>query len=159
MPFHIPMNVPIGVTNVATAKGTVWKFVSCEGCQERYAYLMKLEATGEQLDMVRHLKEKAMINRTQVAGIMIVAFAGISIFFAKGYFWILTIALAIVGTSLTLWGEFVSSRFDPNAGDSEARKTIGRNEAIWGEQLVDLLANNPNLGQPTMLARGEGSPI
>src|SRR5262245_37603388 len=39
--------IPIGVRYVAAVQGAVWKFVSCTHCQERYAYLLELEATGE----------------------------------------------------------------------------------------------------------------
>jgi hypothetical protein len=44
--------IPIGVRRVAAVQGAVWKFVSCAHCQERFAYLMELEATGEDLDLL-----------------------------------------------------------------------------------------------------------
>src|SRR3954469_7859294 len=42
--------IPIGARHVAAVQGAVWKFVSCEHCHERYAYLLELEATGEDHD-------------------------------------------------------------------------------------------------------------
>jgi hypothetical protein len=36
-----------GSKNVAAARGAVWKFVSCARCQQRFAYLLELEATGD----------------------------------------------------------------------------------------------------------------
>ena len=38
--------------DVAPVGGTVWKFVSCTHCQERYAYLLKMEATAECHDLL-----------------------------------------------------------------------------------------------------------
>jgi hypothetical protein len=49
MPIQIP--IPIGTRHVAPVRGAVWKFVSCTHCQERYAYLLELEATGEDHDL------------------------------------------------------------------------------------------------------------
>jgi hypothetical protein len=48
--MHIP--VPIGVKRVAAVQGAVWKFVSCMRCQQRYAYLLDLQATGEDHDLL-----------------------------------------------------------------------------------------------------------
>jgi hypothetical protein len=50
--MHIPIHRPIGTRYVAAVQGTVWKVVSCERCQERYAYRLELEATGESLDLL-----------------------------------------------------------------------------------------------------------
>ena len=43
----LPIPIPIGATHVASVRGAVWKFVSCEHCKQPYAYLVELEATGE----------------------------------------------------------------------------------------------------------------
>ena len=47
--MYIPYFNPsiMGRKAVALVHGSVWKFVSCERCHERFAYLLKLEATGE----------------------------------------------------------------------------------------------------------------
>src|SRR5262245_1340926 len=50
--IHIPVPIPIGVKRVAVVQGTVWKFVSCEGCQQPYAYQLDLEATGQDIDLL-----------------------------------------------------------------------------------------------------------
>ena len=42
--------IPAGVSRVATVRGAVWKVVPCSHCKERYAYLLELEATGEDHD-------------------------------------------------------------------------------------------------------------
>ena len=50
--MYIPILIPIGVKRVAAVQGAVWKFVSCAQCQQRYAYLVELEATGEDHDLL-----------------------------------------------------------------------------------------------------------
>jgi hypothetical protein len=52
MDIPIPIPIPIGITRVATVQGAVWKFVSCAHCRQRYAYLLELEATGEDHDLL-----------------------------------------------------------------------------------------------------------
>src|SRR5262249_42495108 len=44
--------IPIGAKHVAAVQGAVWKFVSCSSCQQRYAYLLELESTGEDHDLL-----------------------------------------------------------------------------------------------------------
>jgi hypothetical protein len=46
--MHIP--IPISTNYIRVARGADLKFVSCAFCQERYAYLLQLEATGEYHD-------------------------------------------------------------------------------------------------------------
>ena len=41
-----------GSKNVAAARGAVWKFVSCARCQQRFAYLLELEAAGEEHNLL-----------------------------------------------------------------------------------------------------------
>jgi hypothetical protein len=48
----IPIPIPIGAKHVAAVKGAVWKVVACAHCQQRYAYLLELEATGEYHDLL-----------------------------------------------------------------------------------------------------------
>jgi hypothetical protein len=48
----IPVPIPIGVKRVALVEGAVWKFVSCEGCHQPYAYQLELEARGEDIDLL-----------------------------------------------------------------------------------------------------------
>ncbi len=45
--MFIPIPVPVGTHHVATAEGSVWKVVDCSHCTERFAYLLELQATGE----------------------------------------------------------------------------------------------------------------
>jgi hypothetical protein len=44
--------IPIGAKNVVTLQKAVWKFVSCAHCQQPYAYLLELKATGEDQDLL-----------------------------------------------------------------------------------------------------------
>src|SRR5262249_30888431 len=44
-------HLAIGTNHVATAHGNFWKFVSCERCRQPYAYLMQLEAIGDEHDL------------------------------------------------------------------------------------------------------------
>jgi hypothetical protein len=50
--MFIPHFTPPGKKAVASVQGSVWKFVSCEHCPQRYAYLLELEATGEDLALL-----------------------------------------------------------------------------------------------------------
>src|SRR4051794_12319726 len=50
--MHIPIHIPISAKYVAAVQGAVWKFVSCEHCRQRYAYLLELEATGDDHDLL-----------------------------------------------------------------------------------------------------------
>jgi len=44
--------IPIGVKRVSSVHGKAWKYVSCEGCQQTYAYQLDLEARGENIDLL-----------------------------------------------------------------------------------------------------------
>lgn len=181
--MFIPIHVPIGSKHVATARGTVWKVVACTQCNQRYAYLLELKATGERHDllffdskgsaeqaqnqatsnlaqqahnvvrpvpcpncgcyqeeMARMLTHDASINRLQIAGLAIVAIAFIPLAFDSSRAWVITAAIAAVGVVLAVYGCVRSFRFDPNEGDPEPRKALGRAQAVWGQQLSDLLA-------------------
>lgn len=185
MPISIP--IPIGTRHVASVQGMIWKFVSCAHCEQRYAYLLQLEATGQDYNLLfldgkasaesakakaeqnllaksrnvvlpvpcpncgsyqeamsRILKDELSINSFQIAGLVIAAFSLVPLAFGIPYIWVLTIVLAAVGLSLLVYGYAVAFRFDPNAGNPEARKVLGRRHAVWGEQLAELLATNPN---------------
>jgi hypothetical protein len=48
----IPIPIPIGTRHVAAIRGALWKVVSCDHCQQRFAYLLELEATGEDHDLL-----------------------------------------------------------------------------------------------------------
>jgi hypothetical protein len=187
MPFPIP--IPIGIVRVAAVRGAVWKVVDCEHCRQRFAYLLELEATGEdhdplffdgqgsaaraqaqaeqnflqksrnvvltvpcphcggyQEDMSREMKEAASINSLQIAGAVIAVIAFVSLLFRIPYIWVLTIVMATAGLALVAWGYVRAFRFDPNAGDPEPRKAIGRRCTVSGEQLEELLATKPLIG-------------
>jgi len=49
---YILIPIPVGVSRVATVRGAVWKVVSCSHCNDRYAYLLELEATGADHDLL-----------------------------------------------------------------------------------------------------------
>ena len=184
--MHIPIHIPIGVVRAARVHGAVWKFVTCAHCQQPYAYLLELEATGEdhdllfldgkgsaeraraqaeqnlaqksrnvvlpvpcpncgfyQDDMARNLKDEASINPRQIAGAVIALLSLVPLMLEIPYIWVLTIVLAVIGLALLARGLVLTFRFDPNAGDPEPRKALGRAHAVWGEQLAELLATNP----------------
>jgi hypothetical protein len=179
----IPIPIPIGINHVATVQGAVWKFVSCSHCQQSYAYLLELEATGEdhdpifvdwegaskrarlkaeqnlvqkgrnvvlpvpcpncgyyQDDMSRKLKDEASINRLQIAGASIAGLSLLPLASSIPHVWVITPILAVAGLALLAYGYVVAFCFDPNAGDPEPRKVLGRRHAVWGQQLVGLLA-------------------
>jgi hypothetical protein len=188
--------IPIGAKHVAAVQGAVWKIVSCAHCQQRYAYLLELEATGEdhdllfldgagsaeraraqaednllqksrnvvvpvpcpncgsyQDDMSRMLKQEVSLNSLQIAGVVIAVLSVVPLAFGIPYIWVLTIVLAVAGLALLAYGYLVAFRFDPNAGDPELRKALGRRHAVWGEQLAELLATMPK-AEPGAAADG-----
>jgi hypothetical protein len=182
----LPIPIPIGVKRVAAVRGAVWKGVVCAHCQQSYAYLLELEGTGEDLDllfldeqgsaeraqaqaeqnfaqrsrnvvlpvpcpscgfyqddMARQLKDDASINSLQIAGMVIALLSFVPWAFGIPYAWILTMVLAVTGLAVVAWGYVLAFCFDPNAGDPEPRKALGRRHAVWGEQLAELLATSP----------------
>lgn len=181
--MHIPIPIPIGVQRVAAVQGTFWRFVDCAHCRQPFAFLVNLEATGAdhdllfldkqgseerarvtaeenlvkksrnvvlpvpcphcgcyQDDMSRELKDEASINAWQIAGVVLTLLSFVLLAFDIAYVWVLSIALAIVGLAVLTYGYVVAFHFDPNAGDPEPRKALGRKHAVWGERLSELLA-------------------
>ena len=63
--------------------------------------------------------------------------------------WMLTVLGAVVGLTLVGYGTVLAHRFDPNAGDPEPRKALGRKYAVWGKQLTELLAISPDAERRT----------
>lgn len=196
--MHIPIPIPIGVKRVAAVQGAVWRFIDCANCQQRFAFLLKLEATGEdhdllfldkegteeralakaeenllkksrnvvlpipcpncgcyQDDMSCELKDEASINTLQIAGVAIALLSLVPFAFDIPYIWVFSIVLAIVGLALLAYGYAVAFRFDPNAGDPEPRRVLGRRHAVWGEQLSELLAASP-FAEPTAAPVSDG---
>ena len=90
--------------------------------------------------MARKLKEEGAINPSQIAGALITLFSFVPLAFDVPYIWVLTIVLAVAGLALLSYGYVLAFRLDPNAGDPEPRKALGRRYAVWGEQLDELLA-------------------
>ena len=182
----MPIPIPIGTKHIAAVRGAVWKLVTCEQCQQRYAYLLELEATGEDLDllfldgagsaaraqanaesnlvqksrnvvlpvpcpncgyyqqdMAHRLKNEAAMNELQIVGAVLMCLSFVSLAFDAPDLWILTTFLAVSGVAVLAWGYVCAFRFDPNAGDPEPRKALGRTHAVWGEPLEQLLTTNP----------------
>jgi hypothetical protein len=185
--MFIPIPIPIGTKYIAAVRGAVWKFVTCTHCQERFAYLLELEATGEdhdlafldakgsaeraqaqaehnlmqksrnvvlpvpcpgcgsyQEDMANKLREDTSINGIQVVGLVFGALSLIPLMFDMANTWVLTLFGAVVALIIVGYGTVIALRFDPNAGDPEQRKLLGRKCAVWGEQLAELLATSPD---------------
>jgi len=60
----IPIPIPIGARRIAAVQGAVWKVVSCACCREPYAYLLQLEATGQDIDLL-YLDAQGSAERAQ----------------------------------------------------------------------------------------------
>jgi hypothetical protein len=88
-----------------------------------------------QADMVRRLKDDNMMNPLQVAGAVVLSAAIFAGLFDSPFRWVITGALAIIGTVLLVYGYRLSFRYDPNRGDAERRKAIGAECSVWGEEL------------------------
>jgi predicted RNA-binding Zn-ribbon protein involved in translation (DUF1610 family) len=91
-----------------------------------------------QEDMSRRLKEDISLNSLQIVGVAIAVLSLIPLAFKMPYIWVLTILLAMTGVILLVYGYVVAFRYDPNAGDPEPRKAIGRKLAVWGDKLAEL---------------------
>jgi hypothetical protein len=110
--------------------------------------------------MARHLKEERSVNPFQVTGAVITVLAFLLLFFGTAYASVLTVVLAVAGLSLLCYGYMVAFRFDPNAGDPESRKAIGRRSAVWGDRLTDMLRASeiaePHAPEPAAGSLGGG---
>ena len=105
--------------------------------------------------MARRLKDDASVNPLQIIGGIIVALAFVPLLFSIANIWILTAVLATIGLVVLAAGCAASIRFDPNDGNPEERKELGRSYAVWGEQLPNLLATNQYIEEPSGAARDE----
>ncbi len=56
--------IPIGAKHVAAVEGTVWKHISCASCHQPFAFLLELQATGEDHDLL-FLDGEGSANRAQ----------------------------------------------------------------------------------------------
>jgi hypothetical protein len=94
-------------------------------------------------DMARMLKDDVSINPLQIAGAVIAVLSLVPLVFDIPYLWVLAVVMAVAGLTLLACGYVHAFRFDPNAGNPEPRKALGRQHAVWGEQLAQLLEANP----------------
>lgn len=183
--MHILIPIPVGAKRVAVVQGATWKTVDCAQCQQQYAYLLELEATGTdhdyffmdpegssqraqtqaefrfaeqarnvvlpipcpncgtyQDDMVRLLKDEGTSNWPTIAGLGVAAASLVPLVFGVHYG--VTVAGVAAGLVLVGCGDWIQARYNPNAGDPERRKAIGRKHAVWGEQLAEALAADPH---------------
>ena len=178
MSITILIPIPVGVKRVATVQGAALKLVVCEECDSRYGYRIRLEAQGEdhdllfvdregsesraqqnaeetltkqkqncilpvpcpacghyQADMASLLKADACINRVQIYGAATFLLSFVPLLTSYPFAWVITAIGVLVGVLLLIRGYRRSWNFDPNFGDAEPRKEIGRRTAIWGAEL------------------------
>ena len=95
--------------------------------------------------MSQLLKEEASINLFQIGGALIAVLGFILLALDIAYNWVIPLVIGVAAVGLLAYGYYLSSRFDPNAGDPEPRKALGRRDAVWGEQLAKLLAASPDV--------------
>jgi hypothetical protein len=50
--IHIPIPIPIGTKYYAVLRESSWKVVTCEYCQETYAFVLDIEAQGSDTDLL-----------------------------------------------------------------------------------------------------------
>jgi len=94
-----------------------------------------------QKDMVEKMKEDASINSAQIIGLVIVLLAFLPLAISRSAVSIsLTVVLALIGIGPLVSGILKAFRFDPNVGDPEPRKALGRSKAVWGKELEELRA-------------------
>lgn len=106
-------------------------------------------------DMSQILKDENLVNSFQIVGGAITVLSLVPLILDIPNIWILTIVLAVAGLALMAYGYVIAFRFDPNAGDPEPRRTLGRRHAVWGEQLGRLPATSPRAGSDVQPDRGD----
>ncbi|MGO9113624.1 MAG: hypothetical protein ACLP9L_30705 [Thermoguttaceae bacterium] len=89
-----------------------------------------------QADMVKDLKGRS--NAFHFAGVLAGVSSVVPLACRVAYGPWITGLLAILGIGLFAYGYQVASRWDPNSGDPEARKALGRKQTVWGEKLNKL---------------------
>jgi hypothetical protein len=89
--------------------------------------------------MVNRMKEDASVNWMQITGGVLATVSLLSLPFNLGLVWPVAAAGAVIGLALMAWGYAVAFRFDPNSGDPEPRKAIGREMAVSGQQVQEML--------------------
>jgi len=104
-------------------------------------------------DMVKLIKEQGMSKGPVISGLVVAALSLVPLAFEIPNIWVLTAAGVFAGLSLVAYADVAASRFDPNAGDPDRRKARGRKDAVWGEQLTELLTTIPNAEQNALTER------
>src|SRR5262245_3345573 len=94
-------------------------------------------------DMVRGLKDSASINWLQIIGAVLLIGPFLPMIFGFRLAWLVAILGAAVGLALLVRGYALAFGYDPNAGDPEPRRALGRRVALWGEKFEELLKPAP----------------
>jgi hypothetical protein len=110
-------------------------------------------------DMLELVKEEAPINAPHVVAAVILALCWVPLVSSIPNSWLITAALAAIGLACLIWGYVLAFRFDPNAGDAEARKAIGRRNAVWGELLTKALASSAPPEKDIPASNGRPPPL
>ena len=95
-------------------------------------------------DMVDRLKSEGTSNTPVIAGLIIAVLSLIPLAFNIPFNWVATAVGVCAGLGLIGYADWSTARWDPNAGNPEQRKTLGRKRAIWGDELERLLASRQN---------------
>jgi hypothetical protein len=91
-----------------------------------------------QRHMARRFRSQ-YLHWTLIAGVVALA-GGLAVLFSDvPYGWVGATGLISVGAAFMILGALWRPRIDPNAGDPEPRKQLGRACALWGERLKLLL--------------------
>jgi hypothetical protein len=88
-----------------------------------------------QADMARLLQADACVNRLQMFGAAAFLLSFVPLLTNYPFAWVISAVGGSVGVILLLRGYQSSWNYDPNFGDVELRKEIGRRTAIWGKEL------------------------
>jgi hypothetical protein len=91
-----------------------------------------------QRSMVRSL-HRNKIHWTQIVGGILLACAPSPLLLENPLAWLPATVLAVSGGGLLVAGWFIVRSMDPNAGNPEPRKELGRSLAVWGEALERLV--------------------
>jgi hypothetical protein len=96
------------------------------------------ECGSYQRDMFNRVRRKS-VHWLQIVGGLVLACAPACVMLEEFGGWIIAGGLALVGGGFIASGMFLRSRVDPNAGDPEPRKQLGRSHSVWGAKLEEML--------------------
>lgn len=93
-----------------------------------------------QEEMAAILKEEAYHDRIFGVGMAVTVLSFIPLALSIPNNWLVTIVGVAIGGAIMGYVELAAALYDPNSGDPEPRKRLGKKHTVWGENLAKLRA-------------------